>query len=149
VPLNDRTTFLRIARETADGLAAASRGEMDREIADVVDVMEKIARRVRPLGARLLVVLIPDRVELDADLRREAAAEAASDADFDRLHQTLVARLAARGVPTIDLLGALRAAPTEPPLYRRFDTHWSAAGNRFAAELIAAELARETWCRNG
>jgi len=51
-----------------------------------------------------------------------------------------VRRLADAGVTNVDLLPTFRAAPPTPPLYRRWDTYWSAAGNALAAEEIVTFL---------
>ena len=88
-----------------------------------------------------MVVIIPDQVQVDEAIRQAVLADASlSSYDFDWPQPVLTTRLAAAGVSVIDLLPAFRAAPPVPRLYGRRNTHWSAAGNALAAEVITARL---------
>lgn len=63
------------------------------------------------------------------------------------LHEQLVAALAARGIPTADLLPTLVAAKAEQPTYFRTDTHWTPFGAQRAAALVAALVAERGHAR--
>jgi hypothetical protein len=141
VPLNDSDTFLRLEREVSEVFAPQAWQSTERRIADTTAVLERIDRIVREIGARLVVVLVPDRVEVEEETRQAIGLDVDSTDDFDRVHRHHEDRLRRAGIPTIDLLAAFRSAPEEPHLYRRLDTQWSAAGNQLAADRIVAALA--------
>lgn len=144
VALGSDETLVRVERNDARVFARHSRTEAETRLADVAGTVAALDRAVREARGTLVVVVIPDRVQVDDDLRRAVlGASRPEDYDFDWLQTALTGRLAAAGVRSIDLLPAFRAAaPTPPRLYRRADTHWSAAGNRLAADEIAGFLAR-------
>jgi hypothetical protein len=99
-------------------------------------------------GSRVPVValLVPAAVQLDDDLWRKALAQLGADPrDYavdapTRLFQSL---LEARGIPTLDLTPALRAAREDglEPYYAA-DMHWTPAGHELAARELAT-LIRE------
>ncbi|MDF1798289.1 MAG: hypothetical protein P1V81_03865 [Planctomycetota bacterium] len=106
-------------------------------------------------GVELGVVLIPDVVQVDARLRSQVLAQAglAEDAlDWRRPQRSLAAWCEELGLPCLDLAPAmgtrqeqLRAAgeATDMGLYLFGDSHWSAAGHAFAAELVTDFFARD------
>lgn len=109
----------------------------------VTDTIELLDAAVHHAGARLVVMIIPDQFQLDADLLARAAARAGTtvaDYDLDWPQRALGAALVARGIPVLDLLPASRQAATTAALYRPRDTHWNSAGNRLAAGALAQLL---------
>lgn len=103
-----------------------------------------LARRLAVDGRRLVVVLAPTKYTVYAPLlARPDSAEAESPASLGDLE----ARLAARGIPAVNLTEPLRAAARaalagDSLLYWRDDTHWNAAGTAVAARAVADALAR-------
>ena len=91
-----------------------------------------------------LVVLIPDEIQVDAELRAEAlrALEAGPETayDFDAPNARLRAYLEGRGVSVLDLLPVLRAAHADGRVYKPRDTHWNVRGNRIAAQEIYRQV---------
>jgi hypothetical protein len=135
-------TYLRIERERSGMFARGARPRIAPLIAEVADVEAALARSVGARGGRLVVVLMPDRLQVDPILRRTVLdAAPASAYDFAWIQAALTAALAERQVAAVDLLPAFQAAPPVPALYRRSDTHWSAAGDALAAAEIDAFLA--------
>ncbi len=115
----------------------AGRLRLDR----VVDTLELLDAAVRRAGGRLVVMIIPDELQVDGDVfARTVAHEGtrAEDHDLEWPQRALGEALAERGIPALDLLPASRRASADGPLYRPRNTHWNGAGNR----LAAAELAR-------
>lgn len=107
----------------------------------VVDTLELLDAAVPPAGGRLVVMVIPDELQVDGDLFARTVAHVGTrtaDHDLEWPQRALGEALAARGIPVLDLLPASRRASAEGPLYRPRNTHWNGAGNR----LAAAELAR-------
>lgn len=96
----------------------------------------------------VLLVIIPDELQVNAALRESVLAEAKRQGlptrhDFDRLGERMTA-LAARHahVTAVDLLPALRAAEPDGATYRPRNTHWNARGNRVAATAIRPALGK-------
>jgi lysophospholipase L1-like esterase len=133
--------LLRIESGRARIFATSWRPAVAARLDDVTATVATLDRAVRAAGGRLVVVVIPDVVQVDLAVR-EAAAGGADPAayDFDWLQPALLARLGAAAVAAVDVLPALRAAPTSPRLYRIHDTHWSDVGNAVAAAEIVAYL---------
>ena len=92
----------------------------------------------------LLVVLIPDECQVEDPVWEAAAALVDDPArlDRDRPQREITRFLDRRGVPCLDLLPALRAAPLfedgRRHCYHLRDTHLNALGNR----IVGAEIAR-------
>jgi acetyltransferase AlgX (SGNH hydrolase-like protein) len=96
-------------------------------------------------GAKFVVVLIPDEVQVDPSLNTDvarASGHAAQNLDFDQPNRLLTAALEPEDIRVIDLLPVFRARGASVPLYKPRDTHWNVAGNALAAETIAAALRR-------
>jgi hypothetical protein len=131
--------YLRIERDRSDIFTLGARPRLAPLIAEVADVEAGLARAVAASGGRLVVVLMPDRLQVDPILRRTVLTDT-SAYDFSWIQTALAAALAERQVAAVDLLPAFQAAPPTPALYRRGDTHWSAAGDALAAAEIGAFL---------
>lgn len=96
------------------------------------------------IGARMLVALVPEDVQVDKALMSEAGAFMGMDKalDFDIPNRMLSADLARNGIEYIDLLPHFRAAVKErrERLYQPGDGHWNMAGNRLAADVLLRKL---------
>jgi len=110
------------------GALAASPPERVRAAADALAWVDAEARA---RGLRFVVLVVPEKETIYADLFPEARPPG--------LLAELQQALQARGVEAIDLEGPFRAARArgEPP-FLSDDTHWSAAGVAIAGGLIAA-----------
>jgi len=87
-------------------------------------------------GATLILVVVPDHVQVDRQLREEflaARAEAPSRFDFELPQRRLKQWAEANGVTTVDLLPAFRDATRVEPLYFETDLHLTVAGHRCVA----------------
>jgi hypothetical protein len=128
---------LEICRRVPSAMTAASyRG--------TATFFQDLAQASRRLGVPAKVVLAPDQAQVDPALQRDLfayMAEPVEHFDLDLPQRLLAAQLEAAGLPFLDLTPGLRAAAGGAPLYLERDTHWNAAGNRWAAERIAAWLA--------
>lgn len=110
----------------------------DHRVDASIDHLDRLRRLAETDGARLVVVLLPDENQINPTLQASIIpAEKRDRYDF-RMPQTLVEeRLAAIGVPTIDLQDAFRDDPR--CLYMN-DTHWTPEGHALAAATIHRAL---------
>lgn len=87
-------------------------------------------------GGKLILVLVPDHIQVDQRLREEflaARGDAPTRFDFELPQRRLKQWGEANGVATVDLLPAFRAATPAEPLYFETDLHLTAAGHRTVA----------------
>jgi alginate O-acetyltransferase complex protein AlgJ len=84
-------------------------------------------------GATLVPVIVPDKARIMADKLPRARSD-----KFNARYDAVLAVVAARGLPVIDLRPALTQAA---PGFMRTDTHWSPDGARAAAFAVAQALA--------
>jgi len=120
-----------------------------RVLADAWRIAETSLRtfvaEVRASGARPLVVLIPDEVQVDARKRSELCRRFALDEknyDLEQPQRRLGALAGQLSVPCVDVLAAFRERGSSGGLYRDVDTHWNAAGHELAASLVAPAIER-------
>lgn len=96
-------------------------------------------------GTDFLVVAYPDAVQVDSVVRRtllERTGRQASDYEWTRAQRLLREFCAEHGIAHLDLLDGFRAAHRAGwALYLENDSHWNAAGNVLAAELLFDALA--------
>lgn len=139
-------------QEPADTLwtyALRRSGEMWQGWAVVRGVIEALRDDTARRGARLLVVYIPSRFEVDDgawELQR--IAYSLDERGFDR--RVVARRLGklaeAAGVAWLDLTAPLtRAHGRFTPAYFRLDGHWNARGHRAAAEAVDEHLRARDW----
>lgn len=89
------------------------------------------------------VVIIPDDSQVDDTLyRRILERTGDKESDYNRFcfQQILKDYLSAEQIGYVDLLPVFRSHPQPARLYVERDTHWSDAGNHFAAQSIAEYL---------
>jgi hypothetical protein len=90
-------------------------------------------------GIKLLVMLIPDELQVNTDLQARVLEKIGADKnklDFDRPNKRLAEELRARNIRYLDVLEPFRLRTRTVRLYKPRDTHWNIAGNRLAAELL-------------
>ncbi|MDR4481506.1 MAG: GDSL-type esterase/lipase family protein [Nitrospira sp.] len=88
---------------------------------------------------RLLIVLIPDQIQLDGDLRKEFLEEVRSAPfryDFEKPQTLLMEWCTENRVSCLNLLPAFNEHPEPSSLYLKNDLHWSTDGHALAAEVM-------------
>lgn len=141
IPTFPMEVFLHIERQRARVFTDAAWAH--ERIRAVADVMAGLQARVSAAGSTFALVVIPDEVEVNADLRAAVVAYLAAggrthpEFDIDGIHQFLASELSSRGIAFLDLLPQLRDAARAGSPYRPRDTHWDDRGNRIAADAIA------------
>ena len=96
---------------------------------------------VRSVGARLVVLVIPDELQIEGELLAEALEHAGidrEDIDLDRPQRALVRYFDSSEIRYLDVLPAMRRLYAEGVrLYKPRDTHWNEAGNEVAGRALA------------
>lgn len=103
--------------------------------------LELIVADCKAHDVPLAVLVLPDELQVNQDLRRRGLAHRGlSDSDVDVLlpQRRLAEFCASRGVPCLDLEPALRTAGGAA--YYPNDSHWNALGNRLAADAASPWL---------
>jgi hypothetical protein len=104
----------------------------------VADTLAAFRRDADALGIPLFVVVFPDRIVVDRELRARLGLPADLEPYFDlaRLRRLVAERA---GVPVLDATGALDDGSAN---YRPSDTHLSDPGNVVAGRFVGEKLAQ-------
>lgn len=110
-------------------------------------ILGQLKREVADHGARLVIVYIPNPMEISErsrELTRIAYGMRDEDWDVERVRRRLSKLAARERVPLVDLSAALRAVDGRAGgPYLVIDGHWNALGHRTAAEEIERRLRAE------
>jgi hypothetical protein len=113
-----------------------------REDFDCFPWLEKIRARVGSIP--LLVLMIPDEFQVEEDVWAQASAGVTEPLVRDQPQAVVKRFCEQRGIPTLDLLPALRAveplADGRRHLYLLRDTHGNARGNAIGGRELAKAL---------
>jgi len=115
-------------------------------LAMTVRLLDEIARHARAIGARPIVLILPELWQVDVASRADWRARLRElGADWRRPQRVLRRALADRGVEVIDALPALarasrHARTQEEHTYYRGWRHLTALGHRTVARLLASRL---------
>ena len=112
-------------------------------------ILARLEDGARSRGARLLLVYVPSRLEIDdRTWRLTCRLYDWDEAGWDRgrVAQRVKEIGAQAGIPVLDLTDALRRADeNEGRPYFTYDGHWSPLGHRVAAREVQRALAGEGW----
>jgi len=117
-------------------------------------ILGEVARATQARGARLLLIHVPSRMEVDDQtwrLSRQLYGWDEAGWDRGRVAQRLKDVGAQAGIPVLDLTEPLRRASEgwgDKP-YFTYDGHWNALGHRIAAEEVRRFLAGHAWLEDG
>jgi lysophospholipase L1-like esterase len=110
---------------------ASSEYFTDEDARRATDLLVEISQTADRLGARSLFVFAPEKMQVFSDAEPPFRAA------------TVVQQAATRaGVPWIDLTPALMQRATRSELHYKQDAHWTPAGNRVVAGVLADQIAR-------
>lgn len=101
-------------------------------------------------SSALLIVLIPDELQINEDLQRQVIAGQSSPAeewDFTLPNTLLSQELRRLGIDYLDLFDVVLGKSATTDLYKPRDSHWNIAGNHVAAEAIAEHLSAKAMSR--
>lgn len=134
-------SFLQIEQRRLDICRVTPDHHMRRRIEDTFRYLDDLYGET---GSRLRVALIPDEYQVNDALYNALVKDKGNEFDRDRPNRLLHEYLDARGIPYLDLLGALREAESMSPTYKPRDTHWNVLGNSVAARALARWLEKES-----
>jgi hypothetical protein len=111
---------------------------------NTVIYLKQIRDICRQQQCNLVVVLIPDEMQVNDDLQKKVRGHIGTiepdEWDFSLPNRLLASELETLAIDFIDLLDAFKATSSETRLYRPQDSHWNIAGNRIAADVLASRL---------
>jgi hypothetical protein len=112
-------------------------------------IITQLKREVEADGARLAVVLLPDRHQVEGDYLawalRTYPAMQSQVWDLDKPNCIMREFLAQEGIPVMEMLDEFRTRTDETgqPLYYPKDGHWNVEGHHLAGELLAEKLCQQ------
>ena len=93
---------------------------------------------------KLLVVIIPEELQIDSELQKGFRSRFKDldleDFDFGFPNKLLCSQLKRLDIAYIDLLNDFSIASTNKRYYKPNDTHWNIAGNKLASDLIYEKI---------
>lgn len=141
--LSDRIKIVRYAAKDALGVAVEEADVPEEERRAAWDLefalLREIDRLGRGIGAETLIVIIPDQVQVESDVRVVGLL-----AEEYEIQAKLLDFAKRSGIPALDLLQTLRSAYELEgvPLYYRYDRHMKAHAHAITARAIYAEIER-------
>lgn len=110
----------------------------------VVSYLKKMNGLCKSKNIKFLVVMIPDELQVDPALQKEIISTIKSKNlgmyDFKLPNKLLHLQFELLDIEYLDLLDDFIAATRSKKYYKKYDTHWNIAGNKFAADLIYKKL---------
>ena len=109
-------------------------------------IITQLNHEVDANNARLAVLLLPDRHQVEGDYLRWALQEHPAmqerEWDLDKPNRIMREFLAQEGIPALEMLDEFRARAEEidRPLYYPKDGHWNIESHRLAGKLLAEKL---------
>ncbi|RUM39910.1 MAG: hypothetical protein DSY80_11170 [Desulfocapsa sp.] len=105
--------------------------------------LRRIRKQCNRENIQLLVVVIPDAVQINTSLEKQIRAGAfspvANDSwDISQSNRILTNWMISEGIDFIDLYPYMKNNPA--PVYKPNDVHWNLAGNKLASEVICSKL---------
>jgi len=133
--------FMRVERERAAAVCAEGR---DVDVRYTGLWAEILKLKAAAGNIPILFMLIPDEFQVEDALWNEVAASIQRPLTRDQPQERITAFLRQEGIPSLDLLPALRAIPRQADgnrhLYHPQDTHFNGRGNQVAGEKLAEFL---------
>lgn len=106
---------------------------------DTLQIIQGIQEEAHRMGSRYVMVIHPDRCQVEPAFRNRLMEEYhlnPDNFDLELLQKYLLEDCNRLGIPCLDLLPAFRERGSGGGLYLPNDTHWNDEGNRLAAECI-------------
>lgn len=99
-----------------------------------VELLRKTNQALGHMGAKLIVVLVPDKSRVYSTYLQSARYPSFNETRY----QNSLAAFQSSGITVVDILTPLAAAKTQNAVYYKTDTHWNQVGAHIAAEAVAA-----------
>lgn len=145
-PSFNKAAFLEVKR-CHSGIFRKASNRMEIGVVEVTRCVRAMKEICDGRGIDLIVVMIPDELQVDKALQAAFLAEMGagpSDYDFEVPNRILTSEFDKISVKYLDLLKPFQKAALSKRLYKPQDTHWNIAGNALAADQIFCYLTRAT-----
>ena len=109
----------------------------------ILDSLAEMKRLLSSRGIGLLVMVFPDEVQVDTELRRKLVTTFGMEAkslEWERAQKILQEFCRRQEIELLDLLPDFRGAHSQAPLYLLRDSHFNSAGNTLTARLLFNRL---------
>jgi hypothetical protein len=113
----------------------------DQRLAEAADMLVRMNEAARARGIRFLVAPPPNGATIYQDDLPHWAQNPGKTTEYD----LLLAKLAAKGVPAVDLRPAVKAARAGGPAFYMHDTHWTFRGALAAYNSIVEADSHPEW----
>lgn len=117
--------------------------------AATVPLLQRLREQSASLGARLIILLVPSRAQVDRERWNRLSAQHGlqeHQVDPQLPIRTVTRHLDALGIAYLDLQATLqRRIESGETLYFDVDGHWNTAGHRAAADALRMYLAEQSW----
>jgi hypothetical protein len=149
----DRTEYLRIEKDRLNSWEyhipenGQYPGGEKSNFAGSISALLRTRDYTKAQGARFMVVIIPDEMQVDKTLQQDLVKTYYANAGklpYDVMTPTkmLIQELKKNNIEYIDLQTAFRDSIPSRQLYKPSDSHWNIAGNAFAADVLADSLVK-------
>jgi len=105
----------------------------------VLESLVKIHEICKKSGIKLVVLIVPDEVQINPQLQSEVRRQLATEGkgwNATQPNEKLAEKMKAMNIDFLDLYPYFLEEAHQHQLYRPRDTHWNIAGNQFAATTI-------------
>ncbi len=143
-PVMSRAAYLRSIRERSEIYLHEDTPLFREHWTRTQRVLADMQRQLNEAGSGFVIVAIPDHIQLDPALQNEylgATGQGRDSYDFEKPQRLIRAWARERNVPLLDLLPAFKNAGRPEERFFPNDFHFTADGNRLAAESIGPPLA--------
>jgi alginate O-acetyltransferase complex protein AlgJ len=113
----------------------------DQRVADATDMLVRMNEELRARGIRFLVASPPNGATIYQDDLPRWAQNRGKPTEYD----LLLANLAAKGAPAVDLRPSVKKARAEGPVFYMHDTHWTFRGALAAYNAIVEADSHPEW----
>ena len=144
VPIRTRKQYLEELDQRTDIYLINPPREISVQWEKTVQVLTEFRDLLKGQGIGLLLVLLPDHLQVDRKLQQEFLTARRDDPslfDFERPQTMLKEWGASNGVPTVDLLPTFRQVALDEPLFYETDLHMKVAGHRLVSDIVWPALA--------
>lgn len=141
-PVFDQVTHLKIEKDRSS-IYVTDNTDFIPLLEKTVDLLNQIQTVCSNKGIELVVVIIPDEVQINSWLQMEVRTQLMIQEKAWNItlpNERLTAELKNKGIDYLDLYPYFVKEAQVRQLYRPRDTHWNIAGNQLAANIIQSHI---------
>ena len=135
-----QTTFLEVEKKRSWMFDRNNRALLHQQWRECSEVFVKMKDWCDRKKVKLIIAILPEQFQVDQALRQAVLAKyhhiAAGDLDLSYPDKLIVDFCRTHKIHCLDMLGQFQEQGKTRRLYSVRDSHWNAAGNRLAADLI-------------